>query len=69
PMTIATFIKKNEPNSELALKNSDYLMENNFLFSHPYDMEPCHEIVSFPQKIDWLHIPFGDEEWCFMLNR
>ncbi|MBO0477762.1 alginate lyase family protein [Vagococcus sp. DIV0080] len=68
-MTIATFIKKNEPNSELALKNSDYLMENNFLFTHPYDMEPCHEIVSFPKKIDWLHIPFGDEEWCFMLNR
>lgn len=49
-MTIATFIKKNEPNSELALKNSDYLMENNFLFTHPYDMEPCHEIVSFPKK-------------------
>ena len=68
-MSFKSFIENQEKNSQLLLSNSDLLLENKFQFLHPYDMEPCEEIVSFSEKIKWTHVPFGDEEWSFMLNR
>lgn len=51
-----------------ALINADLIMENKFIFTHPYDMEPYNKVVEFTE-IDWLYTPNDDEEWTFMLNR
>lgn len=64
-----TFIESMEKNSQLLIQNSELLMRNKFQFVHPYDMEPCQEIVTFSKEILWNDIPFDDIEWCFMLNR
>lgn len=64
-----SFFKSDESNSVLMVENSQLLLENKFQFIHPYDMEPCQEIVDFGSKIDWDCVPFEDEEWHYMLNR
>ncbi|APB30520.1 heparinase II/III domain-containing protein [Vagococcus teuberi] len=64
-----TFFDKQEPNIMLMHANSQLLLENKFQFIHPYDMEPCRDIIAFVDGIDWTHVPFEDEEWNYMLNR
>lgn len=64
-----TFIKNNEASSQLLIKNSKLLLNNQFQFIHPFDMEPCREIVNLSEDIDWTSVPFDDDEWNFMLNR
>ncbi|MGX7040022.1 heparinase II/III family protein [Vagococcus fessus] len=60
--------KNNFAKTAEAIENADHLLENNFVFTHPYDMEPYHKIINM-KKIDWLYTPNEDEEWIFMLNR
>lgn len=64
-----TFFDKQEANIMLMHTNSQLLLENKFQFIHPYDMEPCRDIIAFVDGIDWTHVPFEDEEWNYMLNR
>lgn len=64
-----SFFDNQEPNSVLLFENSQLLLKNHFQFIHPYDMEPCKEVVAFDAGIDWEYIPFDDEEWNYMLNR
>lgn len=64
-----TFFDKKEPNIMLMHENSQLLLENKFQFIHPYDMEPCRDIITFVDGIDWTYVPFEDEEWNYMINR
>lgn len=53
--------------SEL-LRQADMLLNNTFIFTDRWDMEPCDT----PYTIDldtWTESPNGDPEWVFMLNR
>ncbi len=43
-------------------------LSNTFTFTEKYEMERCEAPVHF-ETIDWNAIPFGDEEWCYALNR
>ena len=47
---------------------ADKSINNTFIFSEKYEMERCTVPVHF-ERIDWDHIPFGDNEWCFAFNR
>lgn len=61
-------IKENIENSDEILNTADLLLDNNFIFTRTWDMEPSHH----PYKndpIDWLENPNNDDEWTFMLNR
>ena len=53
---------------EPLIKNANKLLNNEFVFTHPYDMEPYHESVQMTD-IDWLYTPNNDSEWIYMLNR
>ena len=50
------------------LETADKSLSNTFVFSEKYEMERCTVPVTF-STIDWDHIPFGDEEWCYAFNR
>lgn len=54
---------------ELLLQTADMICDNTFIFNHKWDMEACNVPVKFDGEIQWNKIPFGDEEWAFMLNR
>ncbi len=51
------------------LKTADEVCNRTFVFRHDWDMEKTNIPYHFATGIDWKKIPFGDEEWCFMLNR
>lgn len=52
----------------LCLKRADQLMEQEFVFLDPWDMEPCNKrYLLMPMR--WDHTPNGDPEWIYMLNR
>lgn len=51
------------------LATADAALNNTFTFTDKYEMERCTRPVTLPSPIDWDHIPFGDNEWCFALNR
>lgn len=63
------YVKKHcADNTGEVIRQADMLMENIFIFTDRWDMEPC----STPYKIsleNWLESPNGDPEWIFMLNR
>ena len=44
------------------------LMDQTFVFTDPWDMEPCGEPYTFPE-MRWNEAPNGDPEWVYMLNR
>lgn len=48
---------------------ADKACGNTFVFTDKYEMERCVTPVTLATPIDWDHIPFGDEEWCFALSR
>ena len=54
---------------ETLLETADLICKNTFIFNHKWDMEVCKTPVTFENEIEWSKIPFGDEEWAFMLNR
>lgn len=49
-------------------KTADLLLENKFYFNDQFDLERDPRIVDNP-NLDWSLMPFGDNEWTFMLNR
>ena len=51
------------------LATADAALNNTFTFTDKYEMERCTRPVTLSSPIDWDHIPFGDNEWCFALNR
>lgn len=54
---------------EEALRTADEVAERRFAFRFRWDMERSHVPVDLPERIDWQHVPAGDEEWAYMLNR
>lgn len=53
--------------SEL-LRQADMLLNNTFIFTDRWDMEPCD--APYTISLDtWTESPNGDPEWVFMLNR
>lgn len=53
----------------LVLRTADEVLKQTFLFRFPWDMERTRIPVVFTEKIDWNHVPSGDVEWPYMLNR
>ncbi len=54
---------------EESIETANQVLNQNFLFRYEWDMEKTNVPYQFKKEIDWSLIPFGDEEWCFMLNR
>jgi len=48
---------------------AEQVVNQTFVFQEAWDMEKTNIPVSFKGKIEWSHIPFGDPEWTYMLNR
>ncbi len=61
----STFPKEAEKSIEVA----NQVVRQYFLFRYDWDMEKTNVPFQFRNQIDWTAIPFGDPEWCFMLNR
>lgn len=53
---------------ELLLQDAGRLMEQTFLFTAPWDMEPCAVPYTCKPMV-WDKTPNGDPEWVYMLNR
>lgn len=51
------------------LSAADAICRNTFTFQDHWEMEACHIPVTFGAQVDWAHIPFGDLEWLYALNR
>lgn len=64
-----SWLKQDSAVTARILTIADYACENTFIFTDKYEMERCTTPVRFDGKIDWNHIPFGDNEWCFAFNR
>lgn len=54
--------------AEHLLHQAEDLMQNTFVFTDRWDMEPCAVPYTVPAG-QWTHSPNGDPEWVFMLNR
>ena len=54
---------------DLVLEIAGKSLDDTFIFTDKYEMERCTTPVTFTGTIDWDHVPYGDEEWCFALNR
>ena len=53
---------------EEVLRQADMLLNNTFIFTDRWDMEPCD--TPYTISLDtWTESPNGDPEWVFMLNR
>ncbi|MGL4453197.1 MAG: alginate lyase family protein [Sarcina sp.] len=50
-------------------KNSDKFLNGEISFDMKWDMERCKIPYFFENEFKWDLIPFGDEEWTYMLNR
>jgi hypothetical protein len=50
------------------IRQADLLLDNTFVFTDPWDMEPCREPYTIAPD-DWLTSPNADPEWVYMLNR
>ncbi|QZT38046.1 heparinase II/III family protein [Halosquirtibacter xylanolyticus] len=48
---------------------ADQLIRREYLFRYDWDMEKTNKMHQFDGEIDWLAMPNGDPEWCYMLNR
>src|SRR5699024_6818834 len=54
---------------EPMIQRADAACRNQFVFTHPWDMEYCDDPITFTGKIDWTYCYKGDPEWAFMINR
>ncbi|MDE6973502.1 MAG: hypothetical protein K2P38_10440, partial [Lachnospiraceae bacterium] len=45
------------------------ICQNTFVFREHWEMERTNEAVTFPGKVIWDHMPAGDPEWIYALNR
>jgi len=63
-------IKKNFPEEiKKSIEVADQVRRQYFLFRYEWDMEKTNIPYQFKKEIDWIKVPFGDNEWCWMLNR
>ncbi|SHO47599.1 alginate lyase family protein [Anaerocolumna xylanovorans] len=51
------------------LVQAEELLGNSFTFREHWEMERTHKPVIFEKEIDWKHVPDGDAEWVYALNR
>lgn len=51
-----------------AIVRANRILQRNFLFDDPYNMEPTHESYHM-DPITWQHSPNGDPEWLYVLKR
>ncbi|MFS0836869.1 heparinase II/III family protein [Paenibacillus sp. 1P03SA] len=51
------------------MASAERVAAKTFLFRGEWDMEPTCVPVTFAEDIDWQHVPAGDVEWAYMLNR
>src|SRR5699024_3928644 len=54
---------------EPMIQRANAACRNQFVFTHPWDMEYCDDPITFTGKIDWTYCYKGDPEWAFMINR
>lgn len=63
-------VKQRFPNEvATSIQTADQVINHYFLFRYDWDMEKTNIPVQFKGDIEWAKVPFGDPEWCFMLNR
>ena len=69
PAATAAYVRANcRSKAEHLLHQAEDLMQNTFVFTDRWDMEPCAVPYTVPAG-QWTHSPNGDPEWVFMLNR
>ncbi|SEF84562.1 alginate lyase family protein [Paenibacillus sp. UNC499MF] len=51
------------------MASAERVAAKTFLFRGEWDMEPTCVPVTFAEGINWQHVPAGDVEWAYMLNR
>lgn len=69
PAATAAYVRANcRSEAEHLLHQVEDLMQNTFVFTDRWDMEPCAVPYTVPAG-QWTHSPNGDPEWVFMLNR
>ncbi len=51
------------------IEAANLVVEQKFVFDMEWDMEQTHEIVHFPDRIDWQYQGGDDPEWTYALNR
>ena len=69
PAATAAYVRANcRSEAEHLLHQAEDLIQNTFVFTDRWDMEPCAVPYTVPAG-QWTHSPNGDPEWVFMLNR
>lgn len=62
--------KTNYPDScAHVMAQASNICQNTFVFREHWEMERTNEAVTFPGKVIWDHMPAGDPEWIYALNR
>lgn len=70
PLQVAQICKNEfEQNVKSTLALAEELCGNTFTFREHWEMERTNISVTFNGKIDFEHVPFGDGEWTYALNR
>ena len=70
PASAAAYCLQQFPDTAKAtIALADELCRNTFTFREHWEMERTHIPVTFQDEIDWEHIPAGDPEWTYALNR
>lgn len=67
--TVECFRKEYPQACTHVLKQAELICQNTFVFREHWEMERTNEPVAFPDQIIWDHIPAGDPEWLYALNR
>lgn len=69
PSFVAKYIQKfSTAEAAEVIRQADLLLQNTFVFTDKWDMEPCQTPYSI-SLADWVTSPNGDPEWVYMLNR
>ncbi|MEG0484876.1 MAG: alginate lyase family protein [Oscillospiraceae bacterium] len=70
PKTAADYCRKHFPDTvDGTLLLAKQICNNTFTFREHWEMERTTVPVTFGDKVDWEHIPAGDPEWTYALNR
>lgn len=51
------------------MEQAERICRNRYIFREHWEMERTNEEVVFGDRIDWEHIPAGDPEWMYAMNR
>lgn len=66
--TVQALITQHRLDPAPAIENAQRVMQREFIFDHPFDMEPTNVAYTM-DPITWQHTPNGDPEWLYMLKR